>query len=94
MEVETVRVGEKGQITIPIDFRDKENIKKGELLEVVYLGDGQILLTKANKKQEFLVAMKVFGKGLKNANYDNDEKIIKLCREIRKEVYDESISRH
>lgn len=94
MATEVIRVGEKGQVTIPSKFREKESIKKGELLEAIDIGDGNILLTKINKKQEFLAAMKILGKELKEKGYNTDDKIIKLCRDIRKEVYDESPGRH
>lgn len=94
MTVSVVKVGEKGQITIPTQLRDQEQIEKGSLLEVVDLGDGNILLTKMNKKQEFKAAMKILGKRLLEKGYTSDEKIISFCRQMRKEVYDESSRRH
>ncbi len=49
---DVVKVGEKGQITIPKKIREKEGLKKGESLEVKDLGEGTILLTSVNKKKE------------------------------------------
>ena len=92
MNTEIIKVGEKGQITIPIKFRENEQIKKGELLEAVDLGDGSILFTKVRKKQEFMTAMKILGEQLKKKGIDSEEKIIKMCKDVRKEVYNEGFS--
>lgn len=90
MVASIVKVGEKGQITIPTHLRDQEQIEKGALLEVVDLGEGNILLTKMNKKQELKLAMRMLGRRLLQKGYASDEKIIAFCRQIRKEVADES----
>lgn len=94
MSTTIVKMGEKGQITIPSEIREKEHLGKGEFLEIVDLSEGNILITKLSKKHEFMAALKILGRGLKSHGYSTDQKIIELCREIRKEVYDESIGRH
>ncbi|MDI6639411.1 MAG: AbrB/MazE/SpoVT family DNA-binding domain-containing protein [Methanocellales archaeon] len=88
-EVSIVKLGEKGQITMPISIRQREKLKKGTLLEVVDLGEGGMFLTKVERKQELLLAMRMLGRALLEKGYNTDRKIIELCRRIREEVYDE-----
>lgn len=91
MRTEIVKVGEKGQITLPVDIREKEKVGKGTLFEVNYLGNGNIILSKSDKKQELRLALKMLGKGLEEKGYNTEKKIVELCKKVRKEVYYEKV---
>ncbi len=42
------------------------------------------------KNRELLIALKILGEGLKGKGY-NKNKIIRLCRDVRKDVYNAEI---
>ncbi len=50
-------VGERGQIVIPKEFRDKLGLEPGETLIVMHHGHGPILLFPAEQMQEFVKGM-------------------------------------
>jgi AbrB family looped-hinge helix DNA binding protein len=50
-------VGERGQIVIPKEFRDKMGLQPGETLIVMHHGHGPILLLPAEQMQEFVNSM-------------------------------------
>lgn len=83
---DVVKVGEKGQITIPKKIREKEGLKKGESLEVKDLGEGTILLTNVDKKKEAEIAFKLLGK---EVDFSDKEEVTEYCKKIRKDVYEE-----
>lgn len=85
MRKEVVKIGEKGQITIPTSIRKQEQLKKGEFLEVIDM-DGVMVLSTLEKRGNILLAMKMLGEALESEGYKTNEDIIKLCREVRKEV--------
>ena len=86
MKTITVRLGEKGQITVPADVRQREKLEKGAQIEIIDLGEGSLLINKVDKKKELLIALKILGQRLKEKGYDKN-KIIKFCREVRRDVY-------
>ena len=86
MKNATVRIGEKGQITVPVDVRQKEKLEKGTQIEVIDLGEGSLFLNKVDRKKEFLLALRILGRRLKEKGY-NKNKIIEFCRQVRKDVY-------
>lgn len=54
MEFEITRLGERGQIVIPLAFRENLNLQKGEKFIVVEQGDDIVLRRiKAPTKEEF-----------------------------------------
>lgn len=85
---EVVKVGERGQITIPSSIREMEGIRKGELLDVVYT-DGTIVMTKLEKRGNLEMALKLLGKGLATAGYREREDILRFSEEARKKVHGE-----
>lgn len=85
---EVVKVSERGQVTIPSSIREIENIRKGELLEVVYR-DGTILMTKLDKRGNLELALKLLGKGLAAAGYREKDDIVRFSGEVRKKVHEE-----
>lgn len=91
MKTVTVRVGEKGQITVPIDVRQREKLEKGTQVEIIDLGEGSLLINKIDKKRELLIALRILGQRLKEKGYDKN-KIIKFCKEVRRDVYNAEMS--
>ncbi|KXB03439.1 hypothetical protein AKJ47_02225 [candidate division MSBL1 archaeon SCGC-AAA261G05] len=82
---EVVKVGKKGQITLPKEIREKEGLKKGQLLEVKEVGGGSIFLTSIDRKKEADAALRLLGKNVKMT----DKEVVEYCRKIREEVFQE-----
>ncbi|MFA6525391.1 MAG: AbrB/MazE/SpoVT family DNA-binding domain-containing protein [Patescibacteria group bacterium] len=49
----TTTIGEKGQVVIPAEAREKMNLKKGEKLLVFSMGNGMIALSKLENLAKF-----------------------------------------
>ena len=47
---DTIRMGKKGQITVPKVIRDEDNLQEDDILVVTHLSGGEILLKKAVEK--------------------------------------------
>lgn len=86
MKTATVRVGEKGQVTIPIDVRQREKIGKGVQVEIIDLGEGSLFLNKIDRKKELLLALRILGRRIKERGYTKD-KLIEFSRQVRRDVY-------
>ena len=86
MKTITVRVGEKGQITVPMDVRQREKLEKGTQVEIIDLGEGSLLLNKIDRKKELLLALRLLGRRIKEKGYSKD-KLIKFCRQVRRDTY-------
>lgn len=82
----TVRIGEKGQITVPIDVRQREKLEKGTQFEIIDLGEGSLFLNKIDRKRELLLALRILGRRIKEKGYTKD-KLIEFCRQLRRDVY-------
>ena len=79
--LKTSRVQKKGQVTIPIEIRDRLGIQEGDLITFVETDEG-VLIT----RQE-IAAMRLLnqiGQALKERGIDLDE-LIESGREIRSE---------
>lgn len=48
----TTKIGEKGQLTIPIEFRDDLGLETGAPLAILRLGDGLILFPENRRFEE------------------------------------------
>ena len=86
MKTITVRIGEKGQITVPIDVRQREKLEKGTQVEIIDLGEGSLFLNKIDKKKELLLALRILGKRIKEKGFSKD-KLIEFCRQVRRDIY-------
>mgnify|MGYP001569271041 FL=1 len=86
MRTINVRIGEKGQITVPIDVRQREKLEKGTQIEIIDLGEGSLFLNKIDRKKELLLALRILGKRIKERGYNKD-KLIDFCRQVRRDVY-------
>lgn len=76
MEIKTVKVSNKGQISIPASIRDKIGIDKGDEL-ILFETEGKILIEKVNKisesiKDDFKDILKYNENSLKEV-WDNNE---------------------
>jgi bifunctional DNA-binding transcriptional regulator/antitoxin component of YhaV-PrlF toxin-antitoxin module len=45
MAVYTIRVGKKGNLTLPINLRNKYGVEEGDIYTLIDMGDGAFLLT-------------------------------------------------
>ncbi|MEK7473619.1 MAG: AbrB/MazE/SpoVT family DNA-binding domain-containing protein [Patescibacteria group bacterium] len=50
-------MGERGQVVIPKEFREKMELETGSRLVVMQHGDGPVCLVKADQMQGFVKAM-------------------------------------
>lgn len=77
-----VRVQEKGQVTIPLEIRQKLKLKKGDLVTFVETENGVVI-----KPAEIvaLEALDEIGRALKAKGY-NLEELIERGRAIREEI--------
>ena len=82
MPAQVVRVQEKGQVTIPLEIREKLNLKKGDLVTFVETEQGVLI-----KPAEVIVteALDEIGRALKEKGLDLEE-LVKRGREIRGEL--------
>lgn len=80
-----VRVQEKGQVTIPLEIRQKLNLKKGDLVTFVDTENGVII-----KPAEVIVseALDEIGKALKEKGIRLED-LIDQGREIRGDLLEE-----
>jgi AbrB family looped-hinge helix DNA binding protein len=92
MEVveEIVKIGEKGQIILPEKIREKEGLKRGDLMILSYM-DGFITLNKVEKKMDVIDVFTELGEALREKGYDSEEKITELIDEVKEEVTEEWI---
>ena len=47
---DTIKLGKKGQLTIPKSIRDEDNLKENDKFIVTHTSDGEIILQKKNIK--------------------------------------------
>ena len=85
MSKPVVRVQEKGQVTIPLEFRQKLNLKKGDLVTFVETERGVEI-----RPAEVVVsaALDEIGKALKERGIDLDQ-LIEQGRDIREDIINE-----
>ena len=82
MPTPVVRVQEKGQVTIPLEIRQKLNLKKGDLVTFVETEKGVVI-----KPAEVVVieALDQIGQALKEKGLSLED-LIERGREIREEL--------
>jgi AbrB family looped-hinge helix DNA binding protein len=89
MSIQAVRVQEKGQVTIPLEIRQKLGLKKGDLVTFVETETGVVI-----KPAEVIVteALDQIGRALRERGITLEE-LIESGREIRQQIYNEKYSR-
>jgi antitoxin PrlF len=85
MPTPAVRVQEKGQVTIPVEIRQKLNLKKGDLVTFVETEEGVMI-----KPAEVIVseALDEIGKALKEKGISLED-LLERGREIRGQIVEE-----
>jgi AbrB family looped-hinge helix DNA binding protein len=82
--VDSAKVMAKGQITLPKDIRSKLHLSTGDRVTLICEEDRVILMNSA------VYAMKMLQKEMENeaekANIRNDDDVIALVKETRKEI--------
>jgi AbrB family looped-hinge helix DNA binding protein len=80
----TAKVMSKGQITLPIDIRQKLKLRTGDRVALIYENDRVIMMNPS------IYAMENFTQAMEGewekAGIKSEEDILELCREVRKEV--------
>jgi AbrB family looped-hinge helix DNA binding protein len=80
----TAKVMSKGQITLPIDIRQKMRLQTGDRVALIYESDRVIMMNPA------LYAMENFTRAMEGewekAGITSEDDILELCREVREEV--------
>lgn len=70
--VETiVKIGKRGQITLPKEIREKEGLDEGSFLEISDIG-GVLTLRRVEKKPSALDLFKEVGEALKREGYTRE----------------------
>ena len=86
--MEISRVSSKGQVTIPIDIRKRLNLKEGDKV-VFYEENGRVFIANAS-----LVALKRMEKVMEGkaekAGIKNEEDVVALVKEVRKELWEKN----
>lgn len=85
MSTQVVRVQEKGQVTIPLEIRQKLNLKKGDLVTFIETDEGVLI-----KPVEVLVisALDEIGRALKEKGITLEE-LMESTRQTRAELIKE-----
>ena len=90
---EVVKIGKRGQITIPTEMRKKESFEEGDFISVSDI-EGILILKKLEKKPNALDIFETVGDALLKKGIATKADVLKFTDEIKKEVMNESSSRH
>lgn len=82
---EVVKVGKRGQITIPETIRKTEKLKEGDFLELSNVG-GILTLRRIEKKPTVVDLFKEVGVALRREGITTREKALALADRIKKEA--------
>jgi AbrB family looped-hinge helix DNA binding protein len=84
MQFNTAKVMSKGQITLPIDIRQKLKLKTGDRVALIYENERVVMMNPA------IYAMDNFTQAMEGewekAGIRGEDDILELCREVREEV--------
>ncbi len=79
---EIVKVGKRGQITIPLPIRNAEQLREGDFLEVSDVG-GILALRKVEKKPTVLDLFAEVGAALRKQGVTTKERALELAERIK-----------
>ncbi len=86
--METAKLSQKGQVTIPKDIRDKLNLKKGDKVLFFEDEEGQVII--ANASQVALIEIQRSMRGeAERAGIENEEEANALAKRIRSRLWEE-----
>lgn len=84
MKKQILRVGKRGQVTIPAEVRRERGFEEGSYVEISEVG-GVLTLRKVETKPDVLDLFKEVGEALKKEGITR-EKALELSDEIKREV--------
>jgi AbrB family looped-hinge helix DNA binding protein len=78
-------IGEKGQLTVPKQFRDDLHLKPGAPVAILRMGDGLILIPEQERFEKLCkrVSEAMLGSGV------TPESVLETLPEVRKQIYEE-----
>jgi len=82
--LEVTKISSKGQITIPIEIRKKLNLITGDKLVFIEGEDGKVYVVNSSMLA-LKTAQSAFGKAGSELNISNEEELLSIIKEIRKE---------
>ncbi|MEK6921089.1 MAG: AbrB/MazE/SpoVT family DNA-binding domain-containing protein [Nanoarchaeota archaeon] len=82
---EVVKIGKRGQITIPNTIRRKEKLREGDFLELSNIG-GIITLRRVEKKPTVVDLFREVGNALRKQGVTTREKALALADVVKHEV--------
>ena len=90
--MELAKVTTSGQITIPVQIRRRLGIKDGDKIMFVEDGNRVMLL---NSSQSALEKLQSAMEGeAEKAGIKSEDDVVKLCKDVRKELYEERYARN
>jgi len=88
--MELAKITAKGQITLPIQIRKKLNLKDGD--KVLFMEkEGKIIIDNPTKLA-ILEAQEAFAGLAEELGLKTEEDVVRLCKEVRKEMLVENIA--
>lgn len=85
--MELAKVTVRGQITIPIEIRKKLSIKDGD--KVVFLEENGKIIMENSAMLALREVQDVFKGEAERAGIKNEQDVVKLVKEVRKEMWEE-----
>ena len=87
--MELAKITTKGQITLPVQIRKKLNLKDGD--KVLFMEkDGKIIIDNPTKLA-ILEAQEAFAGLAEELGLKTEEDVVKLCKEVRKEMLEKNL---
>ena len=86
--VEVAKITTKGQITLPIQIRKRLNLKEGD--KVIFIENNGKIIIDNPAKSIIAEAQKAFAGLADELGLQNEEDVIELCREVRKEMWEKN----
>lgn len=90
--MELAKITTKGQITLPIQIRKRLNLKDGD--KILFLEkDGKIFVDNPTRIA-ILEAQEAFAGLADELGLKNEEDVVRLCKEVRKEIWEKNNANH
>ena len=81
--MELAKVTSKGQITIPVEIRRKLGIKNGD--KIIFMEEGGKVYMMNSSMDAFYEAQRAFAGEAERVGLRNDEDVVAIIEELRKE---------
>ncbi len=81
--MELAKVTSKGQITIPVEIRRKLGIKNGD--KILFMEEGGKVYMMNSSMDAFYEAQRAFAGEAERVGLRNDEDVVAIIKELRKE---------